>query len=363
MTDQALRNRRPLSQADISERLRTFYEGRRVLITGGASFIGSHLAELLLEAGARIAIADDLSSGSLDNLETVMSAIQFLQGDLRDPAVSREACGDQDVVVHLAAAHGGRGYIDTHPVECVGNMLLDHTLFSAAAAAGIPKVVFASSACVYPTTLQSAESDRNLLRETDADFEQRGNAFPDGEYGWAKLMGELQLRAFCKQHGMSGIACRIFTAYGERENESHAVIALIAKALARLDPYPIWGNGLQTRNFTYVRDTATGLALAGACLDGFQVINVGTASYHSILELIEEIFAQVGWRPKTIHKELDRPVGVKSRAADTTISYARLGWAPETGLAEGIGRTVAWYAARFDDSRAARLDRLLMERS
>ena len=75
-------------------------------------------------------------------------------------------------------------------------------------------------------------------------------------------MGELQLRAFCKQFGLSGIVCRIFTAYGERENESHAVIALIAKAAARLDPFPIWGDGLQTRNFTYVQDTVTGMALA-----------------------------------------------------------------------------------------------------
>ena len=155
-------------------------------------------------------------------------------------------------------------------------MLLDHTVFAAAAAAGATKIVFASSACVYPTNLQTDKDSRLLLREADANFEEPGKAFADGEYGWAKLMGELQLRAFCKQFGLSGIACRIFTAYGERENESHAVIALIAKAAARLDPFPIWGDGLQTRNFTYVQDTVTGMALGGAVLDGFDVINVGT---------------------------------------------------------------------------------------
>jgi len=347
----------------VAARLRAFYEGRRVLVAGGASFIGSHLAELLADAGARLTVADDLSSGSLEHLAAVRSAIEFREGDLRDASFARDACAGQELVVHLAAAHGGRGYIDTHPVECVGNMTLDHAVFSAAAAGGARKVVFASSACVYPTTLQRDEADRTLLRETDADFEHRGNAFPDGEYGWAKLMGELQLRAFFKQHGMSGIACRIFTAYGERENESHAVIALIAKALARLDPYPVWGNGLQTRNFTYVRDTATGLALAGACLDGFAAVNVGTDVHHTILELLEEIFVQVGWRPRTIEKQLDRPVGVKSRAADTTTCRDLLGWAPGTGLAEGVRRTVAWYAARFDARRAANLEQLLMERS
>jgi UDP-glucose 4-epimerase len=142
-------------------------------------------------------------------------------------------------------------------------MLLDHVVFAAAADAGVRKIVLASSACVYPTNLQADEKSRLLLRGEDANFEEPGKAFPDGEYGWAKLMGELQLRAFCKQKGISGVGCRIFTAYGERENESHAVIALIAKAAARLDPFPIWGDGLQTRNFTYVQDTVTGMALGG----------------------------------------------------------------------------------------------------
>ena len=179
-------------------------------------------------------------------------------------------------------------------------MLLDHTVFAAAAAAGTAKIVFASSACVYPTNLQADTELRLLLREADANFEEPGKAFADGEYGWAKLMGELQLRAFCKQFGLSGIACRIFTAYGERENESHAVIALIAKAAARLDPFPIWGDGLQTRNFTYVQDTITGMALGGVLLDGFDVINVGTENHYTILDLLEEIFRIVDWRPRSL---------------------------------------------------------------
>ena len=107
-------------------------------------------------------------------------------------------------------------------------------------------------------------------------------------------MAELQLRAFHRQKGISGVACRIFTAYGERENESHAVIALIAKAVARLDPFPIWGDWLQTRNFTYVQDTVTGMALGGAILEGFDVINVGTETHYTILDLLGEIFRVVG---------------------------------------------------------------------
>ena len=242
-------------------------------------------------------------------------------------------------------------------------MLLDHVVFAAAADAGVRKIVLASSACAYPTNLQADENSRLLLQESDANFEDPGKAFADGEYGWAKLMGELQLRAFSKQKGISGVACRIFTAYGERENESHAVIALIAKAAARLDPFPIWGDGLQTRNFTYVQDTVTGMALGGAVLDGFDVINVGTETHHTILDLLEEIFRVVGWRPKIIEKQLDKPVGVKSRAADISKCREQLGWVPSYTLREGVERTTTWYLNAFGRRDAQTIERLLMERN
>jgi nucleoside-diphosphate-sugar epimerase len=346
----------------VMARLTQFYANRRVLITGGASFIGSHLAELLESAGAVITVADDLSSGRLDHLASIKSRIRFLKGDLRDRRFSDAAADGQQIVFHLAASHGGRGYIETHPVECVNNMVLDHTMFAAACAAGATKIVFASSACVYPTTLQNDKTRRLLLNENDANFDEPGKALADGEYGWAKLMGELQLRAFCKQFRISGIACRIFTAYGERENESHAVIALVAKAAARLDPYPIWGDGLQTRNFTYVQDTVTGMALAGATLSGFEVINVGTDCHHTVLELIDEIFSHMNWRPREIQKQLDKPVGVNSRAADVTKCRERLNWGPSYCLREGVGRTVGWYLGSHQSRDIQELEIRLMER-
>jgi UDP-glucose 4-epimerase len=343
--------------------LTSYYNGKKVLVSGGASFIGSHLTELLVKHGAVVTVADDFSSGKLEHLSGVKGKIEVLRCDLRDFENARAACDGQQVVFHLAAAHGGRGYIDTHPVECTNNMLLDHTVFSAAAKMRVERIVHASSACVYPINLQASDSERILLKESDANFEEPGKAFSDGEYGWAKLMGELQLRAFFKQYGIPGVGCRIFTAYGERENESHAVIALIAKAVAKMDPYPIWGNGLQTRNFTYVEDTVTGMAMAGAKLPHFDVINVGTDQHHTILELIEEIFRCVGWRPKTIEKQLDKPIGVKSRAADLTKCREKLGWVPRVGLKEGVERTVAWYVKTQGALKANELENKLMERA
>ena len=337
------------------------YDGERVLVTGGASFIGSHLVELLLRAGARVTVADDLSSGRRGNLASVAEEIAFAEGDLRDPEFASRVVRRQDTVFHLAAMHGGRGYIDTHPVECTNNMLLDHIIFSAAANAGVERIVHASSACVYPVDLQASDSRRNLLREDDAGFDEPGRAFADGEYGWAKLMGELQLRAFHKQFGLDAVAARIFTAYGERENESHAVVALIAKAAARLDPYPVWGDGRQTRNFTYVGDTVLGLALAGR-MSGYQVLNVGSSQHHTVLELMEVIFERVDWWPEALDLQLDKPVGVRSRASDNTRIKKLTGWEPQTGLLEGVARTLDWYVESTPPERLRDLERRLMMR-
>lgn len=349
-------------EPELRTALETSYSGRRVLVTGGASFIGSHLVELLVGAGAEVTAADDLSSGHLENLGAVEGRIRFLEGDLRDAKVAQAATRGQEVMFHLAAMHGGRGYIDTHPVECMNNLVLDHAVLSAATAARVRKAIFSSSACAYPTNLQSSRTDRGLLTEDAAGFDVPGAAFPDGEYGWAKLMGEMQLRAFHKQFAIDAIACRLFTAYGPRENESHAVIALIAKALARLDPYPVWGDGNQTRNFTFVDDTALGMALAGAKLEGFDVVNVGSPIHTTIRELMEAIFCELGWRPAEIDFQLDRPVGVFNRAADVSKSERVLGWSPRTPLAEGLRRTVGWCQANLDAQRLERLEGALMTR-
>lgn len=337
------------------------YHGERVLVTGGASFIGSHLVELLVANGAQVTVGDDLSSGRVSHLDAVVDDVEILEGNLRDPAFAKLTARGIDTLFHLAAMHGGRGYIDTHPVECTSNLLLDHIVFGAAVAAGASRLVHASSACVYPMNLQASDARRELLREEDANFDEPGKAFADGEYGWAKLIGELQLRAFHKQHGVDAVAARIFTAYGERENESHAVAALIAKAAARLDPYPVWGDGRQTRNFTYVRDTVWGLALAGR-LAGHQVLNVGSSQHHTILELLEIIFRHVDWTPAEMDFQLDKPVGVRSRASDNSRIRALTGWEPETALPEGVGRTIDWYVETTPPERLQDLDALLMTR-
>jgi UDP-glucose 4-epimerase len=334
--------------------------GESVLVTGGASFIGSHLVEDLVAAGADVRVADDFSSGHTDNLAAVADSIETLHGDLRDPFFARKATEGVDRLFHLAADHGGRGYISKYPANCATNMALDNTVFDAAAENEVSKVTFASSACAYPTDIQQ---ERVPLREDMISFEERGGAFADETYGWAKLMGELSLRAFHDQYGIDAAAVRIFTAYGPRENESHAVIALMAKAYAEQDPFQIWGDGEQTRNFTYVSDITRALLLASERIADGSAVNAGVPEYISINRVSEVIFDALGWHPEEIDYLTDKPVGVEHRAADTTRAEELLGWTPEYSLEEGIERTLEWYVANREKADVRRdLETLLTSR-
>jgi len=322
------------------------WKGKRVLVTGGASFIGSHLVDKLVELGADIKIADNLSSGRLENLNGSRDKIEFFEGNLEESSFTQKAMEDVDTVFHLAAEHGGRGYIDTHPAECASNMLLDGMVFKTAFKSGVERICFASSACVYPTFLQEekeTEGKTVYLREDMADPFVPGKANADLEYGWSKLMGEMALKAYHKEYGLKCASCRIFTAYGPRENETHAVIALIAKAFIEQEPYEIWGTGEQDRNFTYVNDIVDGLIHACERIEDGSAVNVGTSDHIKIKDIAEKIFDIVGWRPNEIFLDTSKPVGVFSRAADLTKTKKLLQWQPECSIEEGLRKTISWY--------------------
>ena len=323
----------------------SYWKDKGVLVTGGASFIGSHLVDRLVKLGAKIRVADDLSSGKLENLQDSIKDVEFLEGDLRNRQFTNSVMGDIEVVFHLAACHGGRGFIDTHPADCASNMVLDGIVFDEAMKAKVDRVCFASSACVYPVRHQVKPVNGNMiyLKEEWADPFKEGCASSDGEYGWAKLMGELSLGAYRKQYGLKSVSCRLFTAYGERENETHAVIALIAKAFIKMDPYEIWGDGQQDRNFTYVGDIADGMIRAAERIEDGSAINIGTAEHIKIIDSAKMIFAEAGFTPKSLNFDLSKPVGVFSRAADLTRTRSVLNWAPSISFQQGLQRTMAWY--------------------
>ena len=316
------------------------WTGERVLVTGGASFIGSHLVEDLVDHGADVRVADDLSSGEIENLAAVDDEIEFLEGNLKEMSFDEEATENVDTVFHLAADHGGRGYISSYPANCATNMALDNVVYEAAAENGVDRISFASSACTYPTDIQQ---EKQRLSEDMVSFEERGGAYADEVYGWAKLMGERSLQAYHEQYDIDASIVRIFTAYGPRENETHAIVALMAKAYAEQEPYRVWGDGEQTRNFTYVKDIARALRLAAENVTDATPVNAGIRDYITINEVAEAVFSRLDWEPAEINHMTDKPVGVRHRAADTTRAEELLGWEPQYTLRDGIDRTLDWY--------------------
>jgi nucleoside-diphosphate-sugar epimerase len=349
------------------------WKDRSVLVTGGASFIGSHLVDSLLTKAAVVTVADDFSSGKLENLEYQLRQrprgtwrsknLTVHRVNLKDRTSTRKIMRGIEVVFHLAAQHGGRGYIHTHPAECCTNMALDELVFEEAWRAGVERVCFASSACVYPNYLQEEAGSSYLLKEEDADPFVRDKAFADLEYGWAKLMAEMALKAYHREYGLKASSVRIFTAYGERENETHAIIALIAKALVRMDPFEIWGTGDQDRNFTYVGDIVDAMLLAAEKIEDATPVNAGRADRITLNQAAEIVFNLVDWRPRKISHDVSKPVGVASRAADLTRARKLLGWQPKVSYEDGFKRTIDRYRSHKNLEHVRRdLPRLLMER-
>jgi UDP-glucose 4-epimerase len=176
-------------------------------------------------------------------------------------------------------------------------------------------------------------------------------------------MAEMALRAYHRQYGLKCVPCRLHTIYGERENETHAVIALIAKAFVEMDPYEVWGTGEQDRNFTYVGDVVDGMIRAAERIEDGTPVNIGTAEHIRIKDAVELIFEMTGFKPKRVHFDSTKPVGIYSRAADLTQVRRLLEWEPITPFREGLRHTIDWYYTTKDrQGVASQLDALLVDR-
>ena len=338
----------------------SFWQNRRVLVTGGASFIGSHLTDALVERGAKVRIVDDLSSGKLENIQEHLAngTVEFIHADLREPGIARAAMQGIEYVFHLAADHGGRGYVDLHQAGPASNLFLDGLIFWEARRAGVEKVIFASSGCVYPNFLQS-DPDKEIYLTEDL---VKPPYDADNMYGWAKLMAELTLQAYYKEYGMKAASCRYFTVYGPRGVENHAVIAMIAKAFIGQDPFEVWGDGTQVRNWTYIDDIVRGTILAAEKIDDGTAVNLGTMERVRVIDAVRMVLEYTGHKAE-IKLRPDMPTGPLNRVADNSLAKKLLGWEPQVPFREGLKRTIDWYFATKDREQVRKiLDRMLTER-
>lgn len=297
----------------------------KVLITGGAGFIGSHLADRLLEVGAKVRILDDLSTGKRENLPD-HDALEFIEGDIRDTEMVSRCLEGVDAVVHLAAIASVQASIDepirAHQVNFDGTL----NLLEASRRTGIKRFLYACSAAVYGDAASVPVSENVALN-------------PLSPYAVDKLTGEYYLLHYHRKHGLAATSFRFFNIYGPRQDPSSpysGVISIFVNSLQRNRPVTLFGDGSQTRDFVYVADLADLLARAVYGLDGVgAVFNVGTGMRYSLLQLLEYLEKLSGRKIVRQH-EAARLGDIQHSCADVSRLKQVFGSAPATPFDHGL---------------------------
>lgn len=316
-----------------------FWENKKVLVTGGAGFIGSHVVENLVKRGAAVTVLDNLQNGSRENLSTVLNRIKFIKGDCVNLKQATQACQGNAIVMNLAARVGGIEYNRTHQATMMkDNLLIGTVMLEAAQKAGVERFLVVSSACVYPhsCSIPTPESEG---------FDDEPES-TNGGYGWAKRMAEKLGEYYSKEFGMKVGIIRPYNCYGPRDHfdpeMSHVIPALIKRVFDGEKPVKAWGTGSQTRAFLYVEDLAEGMILAIEKHPVPDPINLGTEEEISIRDLIHKIINISGVKTK-IKFDSTKPDGSLRRNSDNTKAVNIIGFSPKINLDAGLLKTIKWY--------------------
>ena len=311
----------------------------KCVVTGGAGFIGSNLAGELISQGAKVTILDNLSTGFRENLEEISGDFDFLEADINDTSALKRAFQGADVVFHQAALpsvfRSVNDPAETHNA-CVNgtfNVLLR------AKENGVRRVIYAASSSAYgdQPTLPKVETMR---------------PDPLSPYAAAKLVGEYYCRVFNRVYGLETIALRYFNVFGPRQNPSSqysGVISRFIDALMKGDTPIIYGDGGQTRDFTYIANVVRANINAAQTSEGLgEVMNTANGERVSLLELLEALKKITGRDAVQPHFEDARTGDVRDSQADNSRAKECLGYEKLVGLEEGLRQTIEWWkTSRF----------------
>jgi UDP-glucose 4-epimerase len=301
--------------------------GRRVLVTGGSGFIGSHLCEALVAANASVRVLDNLSSGREENLASVRDRVEIRLGDVRDPEAVAAAMEGIDTVFHEAALVSVADSVARpricHEINATGTF----QVLEAARAAGVRRVVLASTAAAY--------GNDPALPKIETFLPQ-----PASPYAAAKVAAEGYLRVFAELYGIETVALRYFNVYGARQDPSSpysGVISRFLEALRRGRPLVVFGDGLQTRDFLSVADVvqANGLAAVSPNVGQGEVLNIGRGVPTSLLDVIRALGEAAG---RALDPEFlpARPGDIRHSVADIGRARRLLGYEPRVELRDGL---------------------------
>ena len=322
----------------------TFWKNKKVLITGGAGFIGSNLIRRLIDLGATIRAVDNLERGRIEWLKPMLASVDFRTCDLRKYDPTLEAIRGVDVVFHLASKVGGiKVYLDHAGTVLNQNCLMDQNVFAAIVELKTPSVFYASTSHVYPEHLQMAP-DAPPLRE-----EQAHPSSPGLSYGWGKLIGEITLQGMAREHAWLHVAmARIVGAYGPNQDIDLATGSVIPVFCHRAIRYPegapfrIWGTGTETRSYCYVEDIVEGILRSVVAQTQHKVVgpfNLGAEGRVTIREIAERIVKISG---KDIPLAFDpaAKTTIWGQAVECQLALELLdGWAPKHDFDSGLRLT------------------------
>jgi UDP-glucose 4-epimerase len=300
---------------------------KRILITGGAGFIGSNLANELVD-GNNLTIIDDLSTGRMENIADLVgkSNVRFISGNILDLKLLQETFKDVDLVFHLAAIyHGLNDIILNNDTNITGTL----NVLTAARDNKVKKVIFASSAAIY--------GDNPTLPETE---DMPPN--PTSPYALSKLAGEYYCRIFQDIYGLSTVCLRYFNPYGPKQHlfSPAALVPIFISRVLQGQPPIVYGDGKQTRDFVFVRDVVQANILAAAS-ESTGIFNIGTGSNTTVYNLAESIIRMLCGNLRPILKEQAGP-GVRGSLACTSKAKT-IGYEPMYTLDEGLKETIRWY--------------------
>ncbi|MDA8172094.1 MAG: SDR family oxidoreductase [Nitrospiraceae bacterium] len=308
-----------------------------VLVTGGAGFIGSNLAEALLSMGYEVTIIDDLSTGKMGNIEGLLknSRLSFFEGSILDAGLLKSVIGQKGVTLisHQAAIPSVAKSIDNPPRSMQANVVGTSTLFDVAARAGCKRIVFASSSSIYGDTPELPKRESMPLN-------------PKSPYAVSKAAKEMLARVFSGLYGMEIVGLRYFNVYGRRQDPASEYAAVVPKFVTRAmrgEPITIEGDGLQTRDFTYIDDViqANIKALTGRGVQS-GAFNIAFGERISVLDLAQMILKITGSKSQIVHNP-PRPGDVRDSLADIENARRLLGYSPSFALKSGLEETVKWF--------------------